>query len=119
MRGQTYCHHGHLPPNQASRVQAQGVPSSSLGLALGPSRALAPRPATAQDNQPVIERRAEPVSWFPTMSLLPTYATSSSLLTTQTLLSLTDHPESSSTDTPTPTLDYAMTTQTHRALAPH
>lgn len=52
MRGQTYCHHGRLPPNQASQVQAQGAPSSSLGLVQGPSRAPAPRPVTAQHNLP-------------------------------------------------------------------
>lgn len=48
----------------------------------------------------MMERRAQPVSWYPAMSLLPTYATSWPPLTTQTPLILTDHPEPRSTDTP-------------------
>lgn len=108
-RGQTYCHHGRPPPNQASRVQAQGAPLSFLGWVQGSSRAQAPRPATAQGNLPVMERRAEPVSWYPPMSLLPTHATSWPH----------SHPDprssSLSIQSPvqqTPTLDYPMTTQT-------
>lgn len=109
LRGQTYCHHGRLPPNQASPVQAQGAPLSFLGWVQGLSRAQAPRPATAQGNLPVMERRAEPVSWYPPMSPLPTRATSWPH----------SHPDpcssSLSIQSPvqqTPTLDYPMTTQT-------
>lgn len=83
LRGQTYCRHGHLPPNQASQVQGRGAPSSSLGLAQGPSGAPAPRPATARDNQPVTERRAELTGWYPPMSHCP-HATSWLPLTTKT-----------------------------------
>lgn len=114
LRDQTYCRHGHLPPNQASRVQAQGAPLSSLGLAWGPSRAPALWPATPQDTRPVMERRTESVSCvhqYPHCHLCHHMAP-----THHRPPSLSSLPIQSVVQQTIPRPDCAMTTQTFQTL---